>query len=96
MARHQESATQRARRRWWSDAARAARHEMRRAGLMVGPWLDDVAGQRRGRNVADQIGRMADEMREAGLGEDTIRRVIVDTVVQIVATRIGQDGPRAA
>lgn len=91
--RGRDSARMRARRRWWSDAARQARADMRARGLMVDPWVDDVAGQRRGKNVADQLGRLADEMRGAGLTEDQIRRTIVAAVVAIVET---QDGPERA
>jgi hypothetical protein len=94
--KRQGTATERARRTWWSDAARQARREMRARGLMVGPWLDDIAGQRRGHNVADQLGRMADEMRDAGIAEETIRGVIVGSVMQIVGTRAQDHGPRAA
>jgi hypothetical protein len=85
------TARERARRVWWSEAARNARQEMRRRGLMVGPWLDDVAGQRRGHNVPDQIGRMADEMRGAGVADATVRTVILGAVERML-----DQGPSAA
>jgi hypothetical protein len=85
------TAEERARRVWWSDTAREARREMRRRGLMAGPWIDDVAGQRRGRNVASQMGRLVDEMRRAGVDNATVRAVILGGVDQL----LGQ-GPSAA
>jgi hypothetical protein len=84
------TAMQRARRVWWSDVARQARTDMRRRGLMVGPWIDDVAGQRRGVSVADGLGRMADELRDAGLEDVAVRAVIVGAVERML------DGPQAA
>lgn len=89
------SATERARRIWWSDAARRGREAMREAGAIPGDWIDDIAAQRRGHNVADQLGRMTDELAAAGVPDTTIRALMVETVLGIVAAR--QDhGPRAA
>jgi hypothetical protein len=90
------SAIERARRIWWSEVAQKSRQAMRSRGLLAGDWLDDIAGQRRGHNVPDQLGRLADEMRAAGLGDDTIRAVIIEGVMQIVGTRRQDGGPRAA
>jgi microsomal dipeptidase-like Zn-dependent dipeptidase len=96
MQRRSGTATQRARRVWWSDAARIARQEMRARGLMVGPWIDDIAAQKRGVSVPDQVGRLVDEMREAGLSDETIRQVVIEPVLRIVGTRQQDGGPRAA
>lgn len=90
MSKAKTPAMRRARRRW-GEAGLEARREIRARGLAPSPWLDDLAGCRRGTRVADGVTRLARELGEAGVPAERIRALVHSAIDHMLA-----DGPRAA